>query len=187
MPSHHHRGGTPRRTDSELAVEHEGAHVTWLADRRRRLGAATAARGTAEPSTPALVSVMWANDEVGTVLPIAEMSVVAINSACRCTGCHSAGTARRTSGPAAVGMSVAANKFAARQVRCCAAGAPPYAGGGQERDIRSGTDVASVEYTRADRGGPEENMLRDRLVEGVLAEMTMLLLRPAPMTDAASG
>jgi cysteine desulfurase len=138
----------------------------------------------------ALVSVMWANNEVGTVMPIAELAAVAAEF----------GVPMHSDAVQAVGqlpvdftasglsaMSVAAHKFGGptavgalllrRDVACV----PLLHGGGQERDIRSGTaDVAgAVGMATAVRlavDGLEANSarlrtLRDRLVEGVLAEI----------------
>lgn len=60
-------------------VEHEGAHVTWLPTAADGSVSATALREALQSHDDvALVSVMWANNEVGTILPIAEMSVVAM-------------------------------------------------------------------------------------------------------------
>ena len=61
----------------EWLVEHEGAEVTWL-PRRRRIGRDHgAARGAEDHDDVALVSVMWANNEVGTIMPIAELAAIA--------------------------------------------------------------------------------------------------------------
>jgi cysteine desulfurase len=136
----------------------------------------------------ALVSVMWANNEVGTVMPIAELAAVAAEF----------GVPMHSDAVQAVGqlpvdftasglsaMSVAAHKFGGppavgalllrRDVTCV----PLLHGGGQERDIRSGTpDVAGAvgmaSAVRLAVDGLEANSarlraLRDRLVEGVLA------------------
>ena len=64
----------------DFLVAHEGAEVTWLEpDRCGRIAADDGARGrsTSDPDAVALVSVMWANNEVGTVQPVAELAAVA--------------------------------------------------------------------------------------------------------------
>src|SRR3954451_5138750 len=60
-------------------VEHEGAQVTWLpVDETGRVHPAALSDVLAEnPDDVALVTVMWANNEVGTVQPIAELADVA--------------------------------------------------------------------------------------------------------------
>src|SRR3954468_914702 len=60
-------------------VEHEGALVTWLpVDAAGRGHPAALSDAIAQnPDDVALVSVMWANNEVGTVQPILELADVA--------------------------------------------------------------------------------------------------------------
>jgi cysteine desulfurase len=172
-------------------VEHEGAQVTWLPTAADG-SVSAAALGDALHSHDdvALVSVMWANNEVGTVMPIAELAAVAAEF----------GVPMHSDAIQAVGqlpvdftasglsaMSVAAHKFGGppavgalllrRDVTCV----PLLHGGGQERDIRSGTpDVAGAvgmaSAVRLAVDGLEANTarlraLRDRLVGGVLAEI----------------
>lgn len=170
-------------------VDHEGAEVTWLptaadgavsaADLRDALSAA---------DDVALVSVMWANNEVGTVLPVGELAAVAAEFG---VPMHSDAVQAvgqlpvdfTASGLAA--MSVTAHKFGGptgvgallvrRDISCV----PLTHGGGQERDIRSGTpDVAgAVGMATAARIAVETlgdtadrlRTLRDRLIDGVLA------------------
>jgi cysteine desulfurase len=141
---------------------------------------------------------MWANNEVGTVMPAAELAVVAAEF----------GVPMHSDAIQAVGqlpvdftasglsaMSVAAHKFGGppgagalllrRDVTCV----PLSHGGGQERDIRSGTpDVAGAvgmaTATQIAVDGLEVNsarlrVLRDRLVEGVLSEIDDVWLNGA--------
>ena len=64
----------------EWLVRHEGAEVSWLpVDRHGRVHPDTlrAALDDAGPDTVAMVSVMWANNEVGTVQPVAALAAVA--------------------------------------------------------------------------------------------------------------
>ena len=170
-------------------VEHEGAQVTWLPTAADGSVSAAGLREALQSHDEvALVSVMWANNEVGTVMPVAELAAISAefgvpmhSDAVQAVGQLPVGFA--ASGLSA--MSVAAHKFGGppavgalllrRDVTCV----PLSHGGGQERDIRSGTpDVAgAVGMAAAARiavDGLEPNSarlraLRDRLVEGVLA------------------
>jgi cysteine desulfurase len=106
------------------------------------------------PEETALVSVMWANNEVGTVAPIAELAAVAAEYAVplHTDGVQAVGqlavdfaasgaaamtvTGHKLGGPVGVGA-----LLLGRDVECT----PLLHGGGQERDVRSGTlDVAAV-------------------------------------------
>ncbi|MCW2500406.1 MAG: cysteine desulfurase NifS [Frankiales bacterium] len=128
-------------------VAHEGAQVTWLeVDALGRVHPAVLQAALGDDV--ALVSVMWANNEVGTVQPIARLAEVA----------HAAGVPLHTDAVQAVGqlpvdfaasgvdaMTVTGHKLGGplgagalllgRDVACT----PLLHGGGQERDVRSGT------------------------------------------------
>ena len=169
-------------------VEHEGAEVTWLPTAADGSVSAAALRDALQcHDDVALVSVMWANNEVGTVMPIAELAAVAAEFD---VPMHSDAVQAVGQLPVAFAasqlsaMSVAAHKFGGppgagalllrRDVGCT----PLSHGGGQERDIRSGTpDVAgAVGMATALQlavDGLEANsarlrLLRDRLIDGVL-------------------
>jgi cysteine desulfurase len=170
-------------------VEHEGAEVTWLPTAADGSVSGAALRTALERHDDvALVSVMWANNEVGTIMPIAELAAIAAefgvpmhSDAVQAVG--QVPVSFTTDGLSA--MSVGAHKFGGppgvgalllgRDVGCVSLSH----GGGQERDIRSGTtDVAgAVGMATALRlavDGLEANSarlltLRNRLVEGVLA------------------
>src|SRR3984893_5243272 len=59
-------------------AEHEGAEVTWLPTDGDGSVSPAALRGTLQRHDDvALVSVMWANNEVGTIMPVAELAAVA--------------------------------------------------------------------------------------------------------------
>ena len=188
-------------------VEHEGAQVTWLPTAADGSVSAAALREALESHDDvALVSVMWANNEVGTVLPVAELAAVAAefgvpmhSDAIQAVGQLPVDFA--ASGLSA--MSVAAHKFGGppavgalllrRDVSCV----PLSHGGGQERDIRSGTpDVAgAVGMAAAARvavdglgpNGARLRVLRDRLVDGVLAGIDDVSLNGALDPSPASG
>ncbi|WP_433508463.1 cysteine desulfurase family protein [Pseudonocardia halophobica] len=158
------RAADPRRTrvlvsaiehhavleSAEWLVEHEGAELVLLpvdADGRVRPEVLRAAIEEA-PDATALVSVMWANNEVGTVNPIRELASVA----------HGYGVPMHTDAVQAVGilpidfgasgvdaLTLTGHKLGGpygagalllgREV----AAVPLLHGGGQERDVRSGT------------------------------------------------
>src|SRR3954470_3787133 len=131
-------------------AEHEGADVELLGvDHLGRLDlAALEASLDRDPSTVALVSVMWANNEVGTVQPLGRVVRLA----------HVHGIPVHTDAVQAVGqvpVDFAASGVDALTVTAHKAGGPygvgalvvrrdldvtpQLHGGGQERDIRSGT------------------------------------------------
>jgi cysteine desulfurase len=170
-------------------VEHEGAEVTWLPVDATGAVAPSALREALQAHDDvALVSVMWANNEVGTIMPIANLAAVAAefdvpmhSDAIQAIG--QIPVDFTASGLSA--MSVTAHKFGgptgvgALLLRRDTACVPLLHGGGQERDVRSGTpDVAgAVAMAAAARVAVEGlsanrirlTALRDRLVEGVLS------------------
>ena len=134
--------------------EHEGADVVWL--EVDEVGRVDPAQGEAEirrdPDAVALVTVMWANNEVGTVQPIPAIGTITEEwgiplhvDAVQAVGSSPldatlpttmAVSAHKLGGPMGVGALVAR-----RGVHLV----PLTHGGGQERQIRSGTvDVAGV-------------------------------------------
>jgi len=182
----------------EWLVAHEGAAVTWLeVDELGRVHPETleAALG----SDVALASVMWANNEVGTVQPIRALADVA----------HAAGVPLHTDAVQAVGqlpvdfaasdvdaLTVTGHKYGGplgagalllgRAVECI----PLLHGGGQERDVRSGTvdtpslaGLAAATSVAVDRQ-PENRRrlaaLRDDLVRRVLAAVPDAVLNGDP-------
>jgi cysteine desulfurase len=172
-------------------VSHEGATVTWLeVDATGRLDPATLRSAlAAHADEVALVTVMWANNEVGTVQPVAELAALA----------HEYGVPFHTDAVQAVAtlpvdfaasgadaLSIAGHKFGgpygsgALLLSRNTAAVPLLHGGGQERDVRSGTlDVPAVvglatatSIARARRSveAPRLRALRDRLVRGILEQ-----------------
>jgi len=166
---------------------HEGAKVTWLeVDQVGRIHPETvrAAIGS-DPETVALVSVMWANNEVGTVQPIAEIAAVA----------HEFGIPVHSDAVQAVGqvevdftasgldlLSISGHKIGGPQgvgallARRNATLVPLTHGGGQERQVRSGSlDVPAIRgfavamrHAVANRAVGAERLtaLRDMLILG---------------------
>jgi cysteine desulfurase len=168
----------------------QGASVSWLEPDRCGHVAVDDLRETLASAAHdvALVSVMWANNDVGTVQPVAELAAVA----------HEHGVPFHTDAVQAVAhlpvrfdesgadlMTVSGHKVGgplgvgALLARRDAALVPMAHGGGQERQVRSGTlDVPGIralavalEETVAMRDVEAKRvmLLRDRLVEGALA------------------
>ena len=187
----------------EWLVRHEGAEVSWLpVDRHGRVHPDTlrAALDDAGPDTVALVSVMWANNEVGTVQPVAALAAVAADhgvpfhtDAVQAVGAlpvdvAAAGvdaltlTGHKLGGPVGAGALVLG-----RDVDC----APLLHGGGQEREVRSGTVntaaiVGLAVATETAVSARQETVarvsaLRDELVAGVLAAVPDAVLSGDPV------
>ncbi len=135
---------------AEWLASHEGAEVCWLGvDGTGLLPVATLREAIeADPGTVALVSVMWANNEVGTIQPVAELAAIAHEyripfhtDAVQAAGqvpVHFAAsgvdaltvTGHKIGGPVGAGA-----LLLGRGVQPV----PVMHGGGQESDIRSGT------------------------------------------------
>src|SRR5215469_7402313 len=182
-------------------AEHEHADADWLpVDRNGALTPATLADAIeSDPASVAMVSVMWANNEVGTVQPIAELASLAaeyeipfhsdavqaagqLPVSLAATGATALTiTAHKIGGPVGVGALLLAKG---------AEPVPVLHGGGQERDVRSGTlDVpairafaAAVEVTAARRADEAKRLaaLRDDLIIQVLAAVPDAILNGAP-------
>ncbi|KAF0836623.1 cysteine desulfurase family protein [Nocardia caishijiensis] len=169
----------------EWLEQHEGARVSWLPVDDEGVVSPQALREVlaAYGDEVALVSVMWANNEVGTVQPIAELAAVAQEFD---IPMHSDAIQAVTQVPvdfAASGLaalSVAGHKVGGphgigvlllgRQVPCV----PLIHGGGHERDLRSGTSdvAAAVGFAAALRAASADAVLRlkalrDKLIAGV--------------------
>ena len=173
----------------EWLVEHEGADVTWLPTNGDGSVSPAALQETLQRHDDvALVSVMWANNEVGTIMPITELASVAAefdvpihSDAVQAVG--QLPVSFNESGLSA--MSIAAHKFGgptgagALLLRRDTACVPLLHGGGQERDVRSGTpDVAGAVGMTVAAALAVDGLqahcekltgLRDRLIDGVLA------------------
>jgi cysteine desulfurase len=180
--------------------QHEGAEVTWLpVDARGRVSPADLAAALAGDDV-ALATVMWANNEVGTIQPVAELAAVAAaagvpfhTDAVQAVGqipveFVAAGAAALTvsghklGGPIGVGA-----LLLGREVECT----PLLHGGGQERDVRSGTlDVpgivafaVAVELSVKTQRETAERVgrLRDDLVARVTAAVPGAILNGDPL------
>lgn len=173
---------------AQWLVEHEGAVVSWLpVDEYGRVRPETLRAVLAEyAAETALVSIMWANNEVGTISAVDELAAIA----------HEHGVPMHTDAVQAVGqllvhfgasgvdaLTVTGHKFGGpfgagalllrREVECM----PLLHGGGHERDVRSGSPdavalvglaaAAEVVGDTIDARAAHLAALRDQLVAGV--------------------
>jgi cysteine desulfurase len=181
--------------------DHEGAEMSWLAldGVGRIVPGALREAIERDAGAVALISVMWANNEVGTVQPVAELAALAReyeipfhSDAVQAAGqlpvslADSAAaaltiTAHKIGGPVGVGALLLARGTDL---------VPVLHGGGQERDVRSGTLDApairafavAVEIATARRSDEEKRLaaLRDDLIAQVLAAVPDAVLNGAP-------
>ncbi|SDQ74218.1 cysteine desulfurase family protein [Quadrisphaera sp. DSM 44207] len=209
------RAADPRRRRVLVsAVEHHGVldPAEWLAheqgaevvhlpvDATGRLDvAALRAELEADPASVALVSVMWANNEVGTLQPVAEVVAAAAehgvpvhSDAVQAVGAvpvdfDASGvaalstTAHKIGGPVGVGALV---------VRRGTALVPVLHGGGQEGGVRSGSVAAAsaralglaAELAAADQPAHAARLadLRERLAAAVLAAVPDAVVHGSP-------
>ena len=175
----------------EWLAEHEGAQVTFLpCDTDGSVTPSALREVLSNHDDVALVSVMWANNEVGTIMPVAELAAVASEF-----GIPMHSDAVQTIGQIPVdfagsglaAMSITAHKFGgpagvgALLLRRDTACVPLLHGGGQERDLRSGTpDVAGavgmaaaadIAVGELEATSGRLRGQRDRLVEGILGSI----------------
>ncbi|MBP2215910.1 cysteine desulfurase family protein [Arthrobacter sp. CAN_C5] len=182
----------------EWLARHEGAVVTWLPVGADGIVSLDALQGELDddPASIALITVMWANNEVGAVQPIRLITEAAAahgipvhSDAVQAFGslpvsfaesglATMAVSAHKIGGPVGVGA-----LYVGRAVKLT----PVQHGGGQERDIRSGTlDAAGISafaaaasYVTADLTGESDRIaaLRDRLISVVEAAVPDAVLR----------
>ncbi|AUZ35303.1 cysteine desulfurase NifS [Arthrobacter sp. PGP41] len=192
----------------EWLERHEGAEVAWLpVDSEGVVDlAALEAELARDPDTIALATVMWANNEVGTIQPVSRIVELV----------HAAGVPVHSDAVQAFGslpvdfrasgldaMSISGHKIGGpvgvgalllgRAVKLT----PVQHGGGQERDVRSGTlDTASIaafaaaaEKAAATLGEESARIaaLRDRLIDGVREQVPEAVLRGAPGSGRLPG
>lgn len=182
-------------------AEHEGAQVEYLpVDRYGRVHP-EAFREAIErgPDDIALATVMWANNEIGTVMPIAELAAVASESG---IPLHSDAVQAfgqldvRFGDSGLAAMTVSSHKvggpygIGALLLGRDQTPVPVLHGGGQERHVRSGTlDVPAIAAfavaavlaaERRERFATEIGALRDRLVAAVLREVPDAVLGGDP-------
>ena len=182
-------------------AEHEGATVEWLpVDEVGRVRPETlAAALAADADGTALVTVMWANNEVGTVQPVAELADIAHEHGVPIHSDAVQGfgqlpvdfaasgldamtvTGHKIGGPLGIGALVLGRTVALT---------PVLHGGGQERDVRSGTldtpaavgfaTAAELAVKRQPERAADFAALRDDLVRRVTLEVPDVVLGGDP-------
>jgi cysteine desulfurase len=181
-------------------AEHEGAEITWLpVDSVGRVSVADVESAISEADgCAALVTVMWANNEIGTVQPVHEIAAV-----CRAAGVpfHTDAvqalgvlpldlvgidaatiTGHKIGGPTGVGALIAETNLGL---------VPVQHGGGQEREVRSGTLDApgiaafavAVHHAVTEQAASADRLreLRDHLVTGVREAVPSAVLNGDPV------
>lgn len=168
--------------------EHEGATVEYLpVDRYGRVHPEALREAIARnPADVALATVMWANNEIGTVMPVRELAAVAAEygiplhaDAVQAVGQLPVGFAdsglaamtvsgHKIGGPYGIGALLLGREWTP---------VPVLHGGGQERHVRSGTldapavvafsVAARIATARQDWFAREIGALRDDLIDGV--------------------
>lgn len=184
---------------ADLLAEREGATVERLPvdEHGRVLPATLRAAVERDPGSVAVVSVMWANNEVGTVQPIGELSAIAREHGIpfhtdavqataqlpvRFTTDAMTITGHKIGGPVGVGALLLAKGLDP---------VPVMHGGGQERDVRSGTldtpaiaaFAAAIGVAVSRRTAEAERLtrLRDDLIERIRKEVPGAVLNGDPV------
>ncbi|PRX04860.1 UNVERIFIED_ORG: cysteine desulfurase [Actinomadura viridilutea] len=181
-------------------AEHQGAEVEWLpVDELGRVSPDTLRAALDKADDVALVTVMWANNEVGTVQPIAELAAVArehgvpfhtdaVQAAGQLPVSFAASgvqaltlSGHKLGGPMGVGALLLAKGIDP---------VPVLHGGGQERDVRSGTldtpaiagFAAAVQVATARREEEARRLagLRDALIKAVRTAVPDAVLNGDP-------
>jgi len=186
---------------AQWLASHEAAEVSWLpvgSDGVLRPGTLRAAIAP-DPGAVAMASVMWANNEVGTVQPIAELAAVAREhqipfhtDAVQAAGLLPVNFAasgadaltisgHKIGGPVGVGALLLGRGIEP---------VPVLHGGGQERDVRSGTldapaiaafaVAAQIAVKRQEEEAARLASLRDELIARVRAAVPDAILNGAP-------
>ena len=188
----------------EWLERHEGAEVQWIPlDTLGRIDLDALRRAIeSDPDSVALVTLLAANNEVGTIQPIAEVAALASAhgipvhvDAISAYG-HVPIDFAALSSQGVSALSISAHKIGgpvgigALVLSRTATVVPLIHGGGQQRQVRSGTqDVAAavsfaVAASAAIEAMPTETVrlaaLRDRLVDGVLASVPAAVLNGDP-------
>jgi cysteine desulfurase len=167
-----------------------GTRISWLAADRDGMITPAALNAALDTSADTLVSVMYANNEIGTIQPIHELAAIT----------HASGALFHTDAVQAAGqlsldvkalgvdmLSLSAHKFYGPKgvgllyVRDGLPIIPAQTGGGQEADRRAGTHnvpliigmAKALELAYADLTNRVDHYrhLRDRVIEGVLANV----------------
>ncbi len=201
-----HGADERRRLILTMAVEHhavfdsvrwlcdaQGARAGWLPVDSSGLVAPDELRAAlaADPEGAALVSVMWANNEVGAVQPVASLAAVAhefgvpfhtdaVQAAAQLPVDFAASgadamtvSAHKLGGPVGVGALLLGKKVAP---------VPLLHGGGQERDVRSGTlDTPAIRaFAVAAVAWAERRALETKRVAALRDDLIRQVLRAVP-------
>jgi cysteine desulfurase len=177
----------------EWLERHAGAIIDWVPiDEFGRVKLDALARSLEENDDIALLTLLWANNEVGTVQPVARVAELAARHG---VPVHSDAISAYRHVPidfAATGLaalSVSAHKIGgplgigALVLDRSAVVVPLIHGGGQQRDVRSGTqDVPAAISFGVAAQHPVSSFapLRDRLIAGVRAAVPSAVLRGDP-------
>ncbi len=191
---------------AQWLADHEGAKVEWLpVDGLGRVRPEALREALGSGDDVALTSVMWANNEVGTVQPVADLAAAARERGVplHTDAVQAAGqlpvrfaasgaqaltiTGHKLGGPIGVGALLLAKP----KEPVFLDPVPLLHGGGQERDVRSGTldtpaiagFAAAVQATVARREAESRRLaeLRDRLIEAVRAAVPDAVLNGDPV------
>src|SRR3954470_13977716 len=185
-------------------VARERAEGTWLPVDQHGRGDPDALRATIGDDV-ALISVMWANNEIGTLQPVAELAEIAheYGIPMHCDAVQAVGavpvdfaaagvdaltlTGHKLGGPPGAGA-----LLLRRDVACV----PLLHGGGQEREVRSGTIdlpgtvglavATALAVERRPDVASQVAALRDELVAGVLAAVPDVTVN-GPPTERLPG
>lgn len=184
----------------EWLERHEGAIVEWLPiDEFGRVRVDAVERALSQHDDIALLTFLWANNEVGTVQPVAELVALAqvhdvpvhvdavsafghlpIDFAASGIAALSV-SAHKIGGPLGIGALVLSRTATVE---------PLIHGGGQQRQVRSGTQDAPAAIgfgVAAQRPLSDLSTLRDRLVDGVRGAVPGAVLRGHPTERLSSN
>lgn len=178
----------------EWLQRHEGAILEWVpVDEFGRINVDAVERALSEHDDVALVTFLWANNEVGTIQPVAELAALA---AAHDVPVHVDAVSAfghvpvDFSATGAAALSVSAHKIGgplgigALVLSRTATVEPLIHGGGQQRQVRSGTQDAPAAIgfgVAAQRPLLDLTALRDRLIAGVQAVVPSAVLRGHPV------
>ena len=184
--------------DSCIALEKEGFDITYLPVDRYGLVSPERLRAAIRPDT-ILVTIMYANNEIGTVQPIADLAKIAHEKgavfhtdACQAGGQLDVNVQRlgadmmtlngsKIYGPKGVGILYVKNGIKLE---------PIIHGGGQENGLRSGTEnvpgiigfAKALELAQAERDVESKRLvdLRNKLIEGIVGRVPKSFLNGHP-------
>jgi cysteine desulfurase len=182
----------------KFAARHLGCEVTYLSVDKYGMVDPDELK-EAITSKTILITVMYANNEIGTIEPIEEIAAIA----------HEAGVAFHTDAVQAVGkiplsvkkigcdfLSLSAHKFygpkgiGALYVRKGVKWTPLFSGGGQEKGRRPGTEnvagivglgkACELAASRMDEDSIKEKKLRDQLEQGIVERVPEVIINGHP-------